>query len=535
MKDNSRSIIEDFSNELFYEIFNYLDGYQIHHIFSNINYRFQQLINSSSLRLKLKYCSNNSNEILRFNKEQIYSLSLNESFSINLIDSLFIYLESLRISSNSSNELLLFVSNLQSLPCLKSLTIKMLQCNIDYSQIYYEIFSLKMLKYFKLSIDDYSTSLQFSSFNPNKQMSHLEYLIIDYQCFLPHITNILSYMPSIHYVSLMKLFYYRSLLETNYPSIWPNLTHLSICLTSPIIIFECFEVLISKIGSKLKVLSFKTDYENIDYFNASRWENLILKFMPQLDKFYLKYKEDVDRILRDEDDEETNDFTRSFWIERKWFLEIELNNQKIIFSILPYKKQWFDEENLFELNHLIISRININKHNYFIPNDINRILNFTQIHHLEITKENLFIGLLLQITNYLLELRSLKVHSLSLEDDSRDLNLKEISILYSIHLTSQIKKIYLRNLTNIKQIDFLMKFSPYLSFLKIDYLHNLDIPSILRQINHTYLNSLCFYVPTADDKMINNLNKIISLEKLLFNYKIIRQNEHIFFNWNLLE
>ncbi|CAF4147111.1 unnamed protein product, partial [Adineta steineri] len=151
---------------------NHLEGvYQIHHIFSNINYRFQQLINSSSLRLKIIYCANISNEILRFNKEQIYSLSLNESFSINLIDSLFIYLESLRISSNSSNELLLFISNLQSLPHLKSLTIEMLQCNIDYSQIYYEIFSLKMLKYFKLSIDDYSTSLQMSSFNPNKQMS----------------------------------------------------------------------------------------------------------------------------------------------------------------------------------------------------------------------------------------------------------------------------------------------------------------------------------------------------------------------------
>ncbi|CAF4425239.1 unnamed protein product, partial [Adineta steineri] len=143
---------------------------------------------------------------------------------------------------------------------------------------------------------------------------------------------------------------------------------------------------------------------------------------------------------------ETNDFTRSFWIERKCILEIEINNQNILFSILPYKKQWFNEENLFELNQLIISRININKHNYFIPNDINRVLNFTQIYHLEITKENLFIGLLLQITNCLFELRSLKIHSLLLEDDSRDLNLKEISILYSIHLTSQIKKIYLRNL-----------------------------------------------------------------------------------------
>ncbi|CAF4353286.1 unnamed protein product, partial [Adineta steineri] len=203
---------------------------------------------------------------------------------------------------------------------------------------------------------DYSTSLQSSSFNPNKQMSHLEYFIIDYQCFLPSITNILSYMPSIHYVSLMKLFYYRSSLETNYPSIWPNLTHLSICLTTWDTMFECFEVLISKIGSKLKFFSFKNYHRNIDYFNASRWENLILKFMPQLDKFYLKYTENVDRILRDRDNnEETNDFTRSFWIERKWILEIEINNQNILFSILPYKKQWFDEENLFELNQLIIS------------------------------------------------------------------------------------------------------------------------------------------------------------------------------------
>ncbi|CAF3870558.1 unnamed protein product, partial [Adineta steineri] len=194
--------------------------------------------------------------------------------------------------------------------------------------------------------------------------------------------------------------------------------------------------------------------------------------MPQLDKFYLKYTEDADRILRDKDnDEEANDFTRSFWIERQWFLEIEINNQNILFSILPYKKQWFHEENLFKLNQLVISRININKYNYFIQNDINRVLNFTQIYHLEITNENLFIGLLLQITNCLFELRSLKIHSLLLEDNSRDLNLKEISILYSIHLTSQIKKIYLRNLTNRKQIDFLTKFSPYLSFLKIDYLH----------------------------------------------------------------
>ncbi|CAF1138060.1 unnamed protein product [Adineta steineri] len=307
---------------------------------------------------------------------------------------------------------------------------------------------------------------------------------------------------------------------------------------------QTFQSMFKKLNHLIKCIRDEKDYSPVIasdildaiLLNLVKDDFIEICFRQVLSNETVTTDEDVDRILRDrDDDEETNDFTRSFWIERKWMLEIEINNQNILFSILPYKEQWFDEENLFELNQLIISRININKHNYFIPNDINRVLNFTQIHHLEITKENLFIGLLLQITNYLLELRSLKIHSLLSEDDSRDLNLKEISIFYSIHLTNQIKKIYLRNLTNIKQIDFLMKFSPYLSFLKIDHLHNLDIPSILRQINHTYLNSLCLYVPTADDKMINNLNKIISHEKLLVNYKIIRQNEHIFFNWNLLE
>ncbi len=45
--------IENLSNELFYEIFEYLDGLDIYIAFSNLNYRFQQLVTSSSIRFKI--------------------------------------------------------------------------------------------------------------------------------------------------------------------------------------------------------------------------------------------------------------------------------------------------------------------------------------------------------------------------------------------------------------------------------------------------------------------------------------------------
>ena len=38
------SFIENFSNEIFYEIFDYLDGYDIYKAFSNLNNRFENLL-----------------------------------------------------------------------------------------------------------------------------------------------------------------------------------------------------------------------------------------------------------------------------------------------------------------------------------------------------------------------------------------------------------------------------------------------------------------------------------------------------------
>ncbi len=46
--------LENLSNELFYEIFEYLDGYCIFSVFFKLNNRFKTLLNDPSLLLKVK-------------------------------------------------------------------------------------------------------------------------------------------------------------------------------------------------------------------------------------------------------------------------------------------------------------------------------------------------------------------------------------------------------------------------------------------------------------------------------------------------
>jgi hypothetical protein len=61
----SITYIEHLSNEFFYEIFDYLDAWDIYAAFSNLNYRFQQLLLNSSILYKIKLIDRTmSNDVL---------------------------------------------------------------------------------------------------------------------------------------------------------------------------------------------------------------------------------------------------------------------------------------------------------------------------------------------------------------------------------------------------------------------------------------------------------------------------------------
>jgi hypothetical protein len=75
--------IENLSNELFHDIFDYLEACEIFFAFSNLNQRFHQLLNSSSLLLKIKFnittvelYNDICRQIVLLNQQQIFSIQL---------------------------------------------------------------------------------------------------------------------------------------------------------------------------------------------------------------------------------------------------------------------------------------------------------------------------------------------------------------------------------------------------------------------------------------------------------------------------
>ena len=53
--------------------------------------------------------------------------------------------------------------------------------------------------------------------------------------------------------------------------------------------YEEFEIFISKIDTKVKVFTFITLSEDILYFDAIRWKQIISKYLPELKRLFLVY------------------------------------------------------------------------------------------------------------------------------------------------------------------------------------------------------------------------------------------------------
>ncbi|CAF3356061.1 unnamed protein product [Rotaria sp. Silwood2] len=151
--------LENLSNELFYEIFDYLDGCELFNAFSNLNNRFRTLLNGSSRRLiiNLRFHPETIKQyrstcIVSRNKDRIISLNLanfycfNSSFTLFNINSSFSHLESLVLGKMKPNELKSLLINLISLPRLFSLIIHYDDDLKQINNIYQMIVKLPMLK-----------------------------------------------------------------------------------------------------------------------------------------------------------------------------------------------------------------------------------------------------------------------------------------------------------------------------------------------------------------------------------------------------
>jgi len=248
--------IENLSNELFYEIFDYLDGLDIYLAFSNLNYRFEQLVKSSSIRFKINLDHLTTKEIFLTNyneiKHQICSIYfqlpksyINQLLTLLTIDFSFNHLQSLLIEDIQEDKLISLLINLSDLPCLFSLNIKTIHLIEDLNNIYQLIFALPTLKYNKLYLYGNECSISISMSN-NKQLSTIEYLHIAHRYTFHELSALISYTPELRHLNLSHTNKYDSNVEDILPI---NLNYLiNISIYTYYLNFDEFEFFIEKIN-----------------------------------------------------------------------------------------------------------------------------------------------------------------------------------------------------------------------------------------------------------------------------------------------
>ncbi|CAF4047970.1 unnamed protein product [Rotaria sordida] len=458
----SITTIEDFSNELFFQIFDYLDGCEIYYGFMDLNKRFQQLLNSSLLLFKInfdnKFFMNICKQIMTLNKHQIFSinsckpLSMNRFFSSFSFDSSFKQLESLVLYESQSNILIPFLNNLSYLPRLFSLTLYLLEGLTNLVDIYKIILKLSMLKYLVIITKD-SNLLNSLSINIDQQFNNITHLYIKNHCSFNDILILMSYTPQLHHICYSNM----NCIATNIKNISPiklsKLKRFFLCING--IKFDTFEIFLSKIDSKIEILSFTTRYEDMTYLDANRWQSLILNKLSYLKIFDLNYYVSFqngfeNRLYHGK----SNQFSSSFWIERKWICEIRKEYGGIMYLIHPYKTRWdeliLDETVNFspvmtKSTQLILNDICAKQWRNIIHVTIRHALALAEIYHLTISVEKVFFGILIPILNSLPKLCSLKLHSLSF-GDPEGMNPKDNKFFFSMKPKSKITKVYLERM-----------------------------------------------------------------------------------------
>jgi hypothetical protein len=169
----------------------------------------------------------------------------------------------------------------------------------------------------------------------DKKLSTIEYLIIDHPCNFNELASLVSYTPRLSYLRLYDTKKNDLNIKTILPMKLPNLTYIYMFFYNAK--FDELEIFIREISSKLKILCITQSKDPV-FFDAHLWEQTILQYFPGLEKFYLKYYDDVD------DNYQypiysggLNRFCSSFWIERQWIFAVEIDHEGIGYSVRPYR------------------------------------------------------------------------------------------------------------------------------------------------------------------------------------------------------
>ncbi len=163
---------EDLSNEIFYEIFDFLDTCDAYEAFYHLNNRFGQIFVQLFLphRINLNLISKkNVQQLYQYmitpNTHRIISLRLSNWICVDYFpfDSSFIHFESLILNDVKTEKLQSLLMNIALMPGLFSLSITTIGITKDPNTIYRLIFALPILKYCNTTFQWWDEKLSLSN------------------------------------------------------------------------------------------------------------------------------------------------------------------------------------------------------------------------------------------------------------------------------------------------------------------------------------------------------------------------------------
>ncbi|CAF1415118.1 unnamed protein product [Adineta steineri] len=346
---NFLSLFENLPNEIIYEIFNYLDIYDIYYGFFNLTKRFDNLYNHLNpyLRINISTMSktkfdNYHQKIIIPNRQRISTLRLSNPFTTAIlfsppkIISKFIQLESLNLDKIDSTYLKNVLKHLINLPQLSSLTIHVIDFIKNSNELYLQIFRLPKLKYCKLYFQ-IMAHLDVSLTTTNI-VSPIEHFIYEPLFPMESFENLLSFLPQLRRLSIHKIHDLHHT-QMNFSHLrLKSFTNISLKLYS--MNFDRLEEIIKNYFYYIEVLHITT-CDDPQFLNAKRWERLIISFMPNLCIFDMNHTG-----LADKYHDLINNFNSSFWIDKQWYFtheHISKDNSQtgIFYSINPYRRKCY--------------------------------------------------------------------------------------------------------------------------------------------------------------------------------------------------
>ncbi|CAF1450374.1 unnamed protein product [Adineta ricciae] len=537
---------ENLSNEIYYEIFDYLDGCSIHKAFSNLNRRFQQLLTSPVYNLKISIEDNSTTSVEYFctnvilpNKHRIISIHLWNTYSIQhffqhcSIDLSFFRLRSIILYDINSLQLQAVLASLTFLPSIRAFTCSINDNHSQINDIYHLIFQMPSLKYLSLSIP---TDDQVNVLKPCdivEQPSPIETMIISHKCTIPILTSILRCTPYIKCLTCQMLIESEKELTTDVCLSLPNLAHITIDYCA--MRFFKFEALIKQISSSVKVLKLQ-HFESQHYIDPNRWKQLVSQDMPYLRKFLVCCTVVTNADFRNNHRNAfTHQLTSKLWLAQTWTIELRIANSEMSYLIQKSPVKSADQKmncangmKLSITNHRVVERTAYFRL-HFAP--IIRTIRFSAL-HISFSKISSygFTTILKSLPN----LQSLEISTLPVQQWSFS-NAEDSETLQHIINTNSIKIV--RQWMDLDLLHFLIKLCPRMERFEVSWVETSTVENLVRVVlmkHATHIRELHSFeccVLNETDTLVGQVKKLIDTEKLLSDYKISQNGNKLSLQW----